>query len=70
MSTQPKIQARLLKIVVQPIFVMDDGTTIEEATGQPITVAAKDWQAFTANAFGPDELAEIAKQYAVQQKPQ
>lgn len=37
---------RLLKVVVQPVFAVDDGKSLEEQTSQPITVAASEWPDF------------------------
>jgi len=53
---------RLLKVHVQPIFVVvtDDGVT--EVPGEPIVVAGKDWPAFGAASFSPDDLVKLAEQ--------
>lgn len=34
---------RLLRVVVQPVFVIDDGETLVEETGQPTSVPAAQW---------------------------
>lgn len=62
------IQARLLKVAVQPVFVIvtDDGQ-VEEAAGQPIEVPGKAWSAFAGHAFGEADLAGIAQAWAEQQ---
>lgn len=39
---------RLLKVVVQPFFAVDDGESLEEQTSQPITVPASEWTDFPA----------------------
>ena len=51
---------RLLKVVVQPVFVLDDGDTLTEKVGNAVTVAATDWRAFGVDAFSDDELAKLA----------
>jgi hypothetical protein len=53
---------RLLKVVVQPVFVVDDGETLAEQVGQPVEVAAGQWRDFAADAFGPDEMAALTEQ--------
>lgn len=41
-----KPQLRLLKVVVQPVYVLDDGETLTEQPAQPATIPAKDWPSF------------------------
>lgn len=43
-------RVRLLKVVVQPVFVVDDGDALSEHPQLPQEVAARDWAAY------PDEL--------------
>lgn len=43
---------RLIKVVVQPSFVVDDGETLQEMHTEPIVVTASDWAAF------PERFAE------------
>lgn len=45
---------RLVKVLVQPVFVIDDGDTLEETMVEPETVTAADWPAYA------DVLAEKA----------
>lgn len=42
---------RLLKVVVQPVFVVDDGTELREIPTQPVTVSATDWPTFPTAGF-------------------
>jgi hypothetical protein len=37
---------RLLKVVCQPVFVLDDGENLTEQAAEPIQVPAADWPAF------------------------
>lgn len=37
---------RLLKIVVQPVFVLDDGDTVTEQVADAFTVPAAGWRSF------------------------
>jgi hypothetical protein len=39
-------RVRLLKVAVQATFVVDDGESLEEQTGQAVVVNAADWPAF------------------------
>lgn len=34
---------RLVKVVVQPHFVIDDGEKLEETVGEPVAVPAAEW---------------------------
>lgn len=45
---------RLVKVVVQPFYVVDDGDTLTEANAQPLSVAAADWP-------GLPELLELQR---------
>ncbi len=42
---------RLLKVIVQPVFVLDDGETLIEQAGQPVEVPASEWPTFATGAF-------------------
>lgn len=61
---------RLLKVVVQPVFVDDDGESLTEVTGDAVTVAGSQWQSFAADAFSADELAQLDAAYRHQQDGQ
>ena len=49
---------RLLKVVVQPVFAIDDGETLTETTAEPVVVASADWPTYPATRFleAVDEL--------------
>jgi len=51
---------RLLKVVTQATFVLDDGDTLREITTDPVTVSATDWPEFPVRQFveATDALAE------------
>lgn len=57
---------RLLKVVVQPVFVAISEDGVQEITGKPIDVPGKDWSAFGASAFGPEDMQQVAAQYDAQ----
>jgi hypothetical protein len=52
---------RLLEVVVQPVFVIDDGETLSKVTAQPGAVSAADWPSYPATRFA-DQVAEFEKQ--------
>lgn len=51
---------RLLKVIVQPVFVVDDGENLVEQPAQPVEVAAAEWPTFAAGRFaqGFEELRQ------------
>lgn len=49
MSATKKL--RLLKVVVQPTFVVDDGETLSEVLAEPVVVLAKDWAEYATGPF-------------------
>lgn len=51
----PKL--RLVKVHVQPVFVLDDGDSITEVEHQPITVPAAEWPTYSSERF-PREVEE------------
>lgn len=42
---------RLVKVLVQPVFVLDDGETLTEITGQAGTVSAAEWPSYATERF-------------------
>jgi hypothetical protein len=51
MPAKRRKQLRLVKVMIQPIFVIDDGKTLEEQTSEPIVVTSGDWENY------PEQLA-------------
>jgi len=51
---------RLLKVIVQPVFVVDDGEQLVEQTAEPVVVLPADWPTFATTAFldGVQQLQE------------
>lgn len=45
------MKLRLLKVIVQPVFVVDDGETLTEQATEPVVVAAKDWPDYPKTGF-------------------
>lgn len=54
---------RLLKVLVQPMFVVDDGDTLTEQVGKAVEVPGSAWAQWASTAFGPDDLAALQEQY-------
>lgn len=42
---------RLLKVIVQPIFVIDDGNTLTEYASAPVDVSPQEWPTFAKDRF-------------------
>lgn len=49
---------RLLKVIVQPVFVVDDGQQLVEQAADPVVVSPAEWPTFATTAFvdGMEEL--------------
>jgi hypothetical protein len=54
---------RLLKVVVQPVFVVDDGDQLREQPAQPVTVSPEDWPTFATTTF-VDGMEQLQAQLA------
>lgn len=52
---------RLIKVIVQPVFVLDDGDTIQEMPHLPIEIPAADWPTYSSERF-PREVADWQEQ--------
>lgn len=61
------MRARLLKVAVQPVFVIDDGEGLREVEGRTVTVPGSDWRQFGEQAFGDDDLARVLAEYTKEQ---
>jgi hypothetical protein len=45
------VKLRLLKVVVQAVFVLDDGETLSETTAEPVVVPANEWPTYPTEGF-------------------
>ena len=45
----PKL--RLLKVVVQPVFAVDDGHSLTERAAEPVVVPASEWADYPTTGF-------------------
>ena len=52
---------RLLKVIVQPVFVVDDGESLSEQTAEPIVVSPADWPTYATTIF-PLATAQLQAQ--------
>ena len=55
------IRLRLVKVIVQPVFVVDDGDNVTEIEHSAIAIPAADWPTYSGERF-PAEVAEWQKQ--------
>jgi hypothetical protein len=68
------MRLRLLKVIVQPVFVVDDGEFLTEHTAEPVEVPAAEWPTYATTQFavgfdalrqqvedGPSEKPEAAQ---------
>lgn len=53
-------RVRLLKVLVQPVFVVDDGTNVEELTIDAVQVKAAEWDTFAKQGW--DDACERVRQ--------
>lgn len=59
------MKLRLLKVIVQPVFILDDGDTITEQVADAFTVPAGEWRAFADAGGGFDQAcANLAARVA------
>jgi hypothetical protein len=63
MADTKKPELRLLKVVVQPVMVVDDGTTLQEVPVDPIVVPANEWPTYPTNRF-QEQLKALQQQLA------
>lgn len=42
---------RLLKVIVQPVFAVDDGKTLVETPAEPVVVSPADWPTYATTQF-------------------
>lgn len=59
-APRPRQRLRLVKVLLQPVFVLDDGKTLTEVTAQVTTVIAADWDEWSRKAFTPEALGQLA----------
>ncbi|MGP0048791.1 MAG: hypothetical protein ACLPZR_08095 [Solirubrobacteraceae bacterium] len=44
-------QLRLVKVIVQPVFVLDHGTHIEEIEHPAVAIPSQDWPTYSSERF-------------------
>jgi hypothetical protein len=63
-----KPQIRLVKVIVQPVFVLDDGEHIIEIEHQPTMIPAVEWPTYSSERF-PREVKEWQAQLDRENEP-
>ena len=56
---------RLVKVVVQPVCVWDDGETLVEVTAPPATIQASNWGDYSLDSHMEDIANQIENQQGV-----
>jgi hypothetical protein len=51
------MRLRLVKVIVQPVFMLDDGTTLTEVEHPATVIPANEWPTYSGERF-PNEVAE------------
>lgn len=62
-ASKQSMELRLLKVVVQPIMVLDDGNSLREVPVDPITVPANEWPNYPTGRF-VQQMKELQGQLA------
>lgn len=57
----PKL--RLLKVIVQPVFVLDDGESLTEQVAEPVAVPPSEWPTYPTEGFARG-VAALSEQLA------
>lgn len=45
------MKLRLLKVICQPVFVLDDGESLVEQVAEPVVVPAAEWPTYPTEGF-------------------
>jgi hypothetical protein len=45
------MKLRLVKVICQPVFVLDDGETLTEHAAEPMVVPASEWPSYATGTF-------------------
>lgn len=57
---KPKPKLRLVKMLVQPVFVLDHGTHLQDIAEEAREIPAADWPQYSGETF-PAQLAEAQR---------
>lgn len=60
---------RLLKVIVQPVFVVDDGEQLVEQSAEPVVVSPADWPTFATTTF-LEGFAQLQEQLGTEDSPE
>jgi len=50
-------ELRLVKVIVQPVFILDHGTHVSELEHPPVVIPAEEWPTYSGERF-PREVRE------------
>lgn len=56
----PQKKLRLVKVLVQPVVMLDDGTTLTEVEHPAVAIPAEEWATYSSDRF-PAEMAAWEK---------
>lgn len=48
------MKLRLLKVICQPVFVVDDGENLIEQAAEPVVVSAAEWPGYATGQFAEE----------------
>lgn len=57
------MKLRLVKVITQAHFVLDDGDTLQEVVAEPVPVSAHEWPTYAAEKF-PEAVEQLEAQLA------
>jgi hypothetical protein len=56
------MEARLLKVIVQPVFVVEEDEELREILVQPVQLSAKEWRILDPTAWAQQGACQIEAQ--------
>lgn len=58
--------ARLLKVIVQPVYVVDQGDELIEVPVQPIPMSAAEWKRLDPEVWAKDGAMQVENQFTAE----
>jgi hypothetical protein len=58
----PEPRLRLVKVLVQPVLILDEGDNVREVTAGVVEVMAADWPTWSAETFSEGGLVALRDQ--------
>jgi mannosyltransferase OCH1-like enzyme len=50
-------ELRLVKVIVQPVFILDHGTHVSEVDHPPVVIPAEEWPTYSSERFPREVMA-------------